>query len=224
MSKLPPARKIKTRKASASGAKGGPSTGHGLNYQIDYAIQETLDYMSRALCAPHRVWEVRIEPRVTGSEGLTTWDVGFDPDNTLFEVKLKPTREDIQQWVERVATDIDPTREFHLTYSKGAGRYLDNLDRLIRIALEAKDETEFRAKLDAEGVDNRDPYLIALDDEAKAHDSLRRMKADQVPEYLLKSSLEFRARQLAGELGEDAFENSSLRNFMRRCLIAPPFQ
>ena len=110
-----------------------------MNYQIDFAIQQTLDYISRALCAPHRVWEVRIEPRVSASGKLASWDVGFEPDNTLFEIKLKPTREDIQEWVERVAIDIDSTREFHLIYSKGAGRHLDNMDRLIRIAVRSEE-------------------------------------------------------------------------------------
>ena len=50
------------KSASASGAVGGPGTGAGLNYQIDLAIEETLDCISRALCAPHRVWEVKLEP------------------------------------------------------------------------------------------------------------------------------------------------------------------
>jgi len=90
---------IKREKKHPSGAKGGPSTGHGLNYQIDFAMRETLDYMSRALCAPLRVWEVRIEPRVTTSGELTSWDVGFSPDDSLFEVKLKPTSQDIEEWV-----------------------------------------------------------------------------------------------------------------------------
>jgi tetratricopeptide (TPR) repeat protein len=200
------AKRSRTQKAkptpSASGAKGGPSTGRGLNYQIDVAIEQTLDYIARALCAPHRIWEVRLEPRVSAVDGLTNWDIGFNPDNTLTEVKLKPTNEDIQEWIKRVANDglADPTREFHLVFSKGAGKHLDNLDRLIRIAVEADgNETEFAAKSRAEGIENDDPYLAALG--TKAHELLRHMKMDQVPEYLLKTNIAFRARQLAGESG-----------------------
>lgn len=187
-------------KVSVSGAVGGPGTGHGMNYQIDFALQQTLDYMSRTLCAPHHIWEVTLEPRVSASGQLTSWDVGFEPDNKLFEVKLKPKGEDVQEWVERVATGNSSTRVFHLVYSTGAGKYLDSLDRLIRIAVETKgDEADFRLKLRAEGVDETEPYLLALGE--KASDLLTRMRVDQVPEYLLKLDIEFRARQLAGEDG-----------------------
>ena len=90
MKKVPKKQNRKVAKKTTSGAKGGPSTGHGLNYQIDFAIEQTLDCIARTLCAPHRIWEVLIEPRVSASGELTSWDVGFNPDNTLLEVKLKP--------------------------------------------------------------------------------------------------------------------------------------
>ncbi len=202
MPKRSSSKKRKSLKISLSGAKGGPSTGHGLNYQIDFAIEQTLDYISRALCAPHRIWEVMLEPRVSASGVLTAWDVGFNPDNSLFEIKLKPTREDIQEWVERCAVDgnANPARKFYLVYSKGAGKHLDNLDRLIRIAVEANGkENEFRTKVDAEGIIPDDPYLARLG--MKAHELLGRMIVDQEPEYRLKENIEFRARQLAGESG-----------------------
>src|ERR1051326_1006327 len=198
MAKRSPAEKGK-KPTSVSGAKGGPSTGAGLNYQIDLAIEQTLDFISRALCAPHRVWEVKVEPRVSAIDGLTNWDVGFNPDNTLFEAKLKPKSEDIQDYIERVAKDglTDPTREFHLAYSKGAGKHLEMLDRLIRIAVEANgNEPEFREKIKAEGVDSEEPFLVALG--SKAHDLLRRMRMDHQPDYSLRRNIEFRARQLAG--------------------------
>jgi tetratricopeptide (TPR) repeat protein len=191
-------KKTLTRKVSASGAKGGPSTGHGLNYQIDFAIQHTLEYMSRGLYAPHRDWTVRIEPRIFGPHDLVAWDLSFDPDENSFEAKLKPKREDVQEWVERVASAGSSRTQFHLVYSKGAGAHLEMLDRLIRIGVESMgNEDEFRAKVHAEGVDSADPYLVALG--VKAADLLRRMTIDQVPEYLLKMNVEFRARQLAGE-------------------------
>lgn len=191
-------KKTLARKASASGAKGGPSTGHGLNYQIDLVIQHTLEYMSRGLYAPHRDWTVRIEPRVVGPHDLVAWDFGFDPDENSFEAKLKPKREDVQEWVGRVASAGGFRTQFHLVYSKGAGAHLEMLDRLIRIGVESMgNEDEFRAKVHAEGVDSSDPYLVALG--TKAADLLRRMTIDQVPEYILRMNVEFRARQLAGE-------------------------
>jgi hypothetical protein len=190
------------KSASVSGAVGGPSTGAGLNYQIDLAIEETLDCISRALCAPHRVWEVKLEPRVSAVDGLTNWDVAFYPDNTLFEAKLKPKKEDVQEYIERVAKDglADPEREFQLIYSKGAGKHLDMLDRLLRIAVEANgNETEFSEKIKAEGIAGDEPYLVALG--RKAHELLLRMHMDHQPDYSVKRNIKFRARQLAGENG-----------------------
>src|SRR5258707_8082880 len=85
-----------------SGAKGGASTNHGINYQINLAITRTLDFISRALCAPHRIWEVLIEPRISTEDTLTSWDLGFLPDDLWIEAKLKPTLADLQEWVDRV--------------------------------------------------------------------------------------------------------------------------
>ena len=53
---------------SVSGATGGPSTGHGMNYQIDYAVYRALDVISRSLGAPHKQWTIRIEPRAVSKE------------------------------------------------------------------------------------------------------------------------------------------------------------
>lgn len=186
------------RKAGTSGAKGGPATGHGLNYQIDLAILHTLEFISRGLYAPHLDWTVRIEPRVVGPHGLIAWDLSFDPDESHSEAKLKPRREDVQEWVDRVASAGSSGAQFHLVYSRGAGAHLEMLERLIRIGVESMgNEDEFRAKVQAEGVNSADPYLVSLG--ARAVDLLRRMTIDQVPEYILKTNVDFLARQLAGE-------------------------
>lgn len=190
------------RKPVVSGAKGGPSTSRGMNYQVDFAVEQTLDYISRSLCAPHRVWEVTLEPRVSALDGLTNWDVGFNPENKLFEIKIKPTRDDLVDWVKRVACDAGATsgRSYDLVYSKGAGKHLDELERLIRIANEGNGSgEEFISKLKAEGVKAEDPYLKALGKEPQ--ELFKAMSIDQVPEYQLKTNIEFRARQLAGEDG-----------------------
>ncbi len=204
------AKKIK----AVSGAMGGPSTGRGMNYQIDFAIRQTLDYISRALCAPHKCWEVRIEPRVPSSDEPTSWDLGFEPDDLLFEVKLKPTRSDIDEWVKRVTVGGKSSSgtEFHLVYSKGAGVHLETLDRLIRIAREASGNLEVFASLTkAEGLREEDRFLSTLGNEP--HLLLSRMKVEQAPEYLLEHDIEFRARQLAGEEGGKRLREFLFRKF-----------
>jgi tetratricopeptide (TPR) repeat protein len=192
------AKKGSAKRPSTSGAKGGPSTGHGLNYQIDLAIQHTLEFISRGLDAPHRDWTVKIEPRVVGPHSLIAWDLSFDPDQNHYEAKLKPKREDVQEWVDRVASAGSSGARFHLVYSKGAGAHLETLERLIRIGVESMgNEDEFRTKVQAEGVNSADPYLVSLG--AQAPDLLSRMTIDQVPEYILKTNVDFLARQLARE-------------------------
>lgn len=185
-----------------SGAKGGPSTSRGMNYQVAFAVEQTLDYIARALCAPLLSWEVRLEPRVSSLNGLTNWDVGFNPGDLLFEIKLKPAREDVQDWIQRVVLDasVNRNRSYHLVFSTGAGKHLDRLDQLLRIAVEANgNKSEFESKLTAESIDADDPYLVALG--PRAHELLQRMYTEQVPAYMLKSVTDFRARQLAGEEG-----------------------
>lgn len=192
-------KKPSTQKVSASGAKGGPSTGHGLNYQIDLAIELTLDYMFRSLGAPHKSWNVRIEPRIAGSDGLVAWDFGFEPDDEWFEAKLRPTPDDFQEWLERIAATASPTQKFRLVYSKGAGKHFNTIDKLIRIGIEAKgNEIEFRRIIEAEGVDSSNPYLTTLG--SKAHDLLARMAIEQVPEYILMLDVDRSTRRLAGPI------------------------
>ena len=67
-----------------------------------------------------------MEPRVVGSEGATCWDIGTNPPDTLFEVKLNPTRGDFIEWLTRVAAEapLSPDRAFILVYSKCGGTLL----------------------------------------------------------------------------------------------------
>jgi hypothetical protein len=86
MSKRLPQKENKSNPArSISGAIGGPSTGHGMNYQIDYGVFKTLDLISRALSAPHKPWAIRIEPRAVSQGALTRWDIGFEPPENLLK-------------------------------------------------------------------------------------------------------------------------------------------
>src|SRR5438132_1698392 len=103
---------------SVSGATGGPSTGHGMNYQIDYAVYRALDVISRSLWAPHKQWTIRIEPRAVSPEGFTRWDLAIDPPEELIEVKLNPTRQDILDWLDRVqqGRGSSSERAFTLVY------------------------------------------------------------------------------------------------------------
>ena|SRR5579884_3567628 len=116
------AQKRSKKKRTSSGAVGGPATGAGLNYQVDFAIFQVLDRISRALVDPLEDGEIAIEPRVIDSTGMTCWDVRVGPPELVTEAKLKPRREEILEWLGRVeiGTREGRDRRFQLFYGRGA--------------------------------------------------------------------------------------------------------
>ena len=103
---------------------GGPSTGAGMNYQIDYDVHRALDVISRSLSAPHKQWAIRIEPRAVSKEALIRWDLAIDsPEELLSEAQTDTP--DILDWLDRVQTGESLLqRERFLVYSKGGGLLL----------------------------------------------------------------------------------------------------
>jgi hypothetical protein len=61
-----------------SGAFGGPSTGAGLNYQINYGLLRLLQLFPEVLSFPARNPAIRLEPRELDGATVTRWDVGFE--------------------------------------------------------------------------------------------------------------------------------------------------
>lgn len=83
------------------GAVGGPSTGRGMNYQIDYVVLKSLELISRALCYLPRSWSISVEPRAGGAAGPTQWDLEVTAPRHLIEAKLNPTRQEVLDWFDR---------------------------------------------------------------------------------------------------------------------------
>jgi len=185
---------------SVSGATGGPSTGHGMNYQIDYAVYRALDVISRSLGAPHKQWTIRIEPRAVSKEALTRWDLAIDPPEELIEVKLNPTRQDILDWLDRIQQGqvSSPERAFSLVYGKGGGLLLRMLRSLRRTAIEAnQDAQKFQVLLEQEDINNAHQILVPLGN--RPHTVLQRMTFEQIPEEVLARHIQLQARILTGE-------------------------
>ncbi len=57
------ARKEDSAIAPTSGAAGGPATGRGIKYQVDYAVLQSLELISKALSMPHIPFAIWMEPR-----------------------------------------------------------------------------------------------------------------------------------------------------------------
>lgn len=185
------------------GAVGGPSTGRGMNYQIDYAVLKALELIPRSLCVPFRTWAIHVEPRAGGPGGATQWDLAVESPRSLIEAKLNPTREDLLDWLDRAVqgATATPGPRFVLVYSKGGGVLLPSLEKLIRNAGEAAGNAQkFRDLLSMETIAEAPLLLSRMGKDP--HLFLRRAALEFIPEGVLKENTEMRAGLLAG--GADA--------------------
>jgi tetratricopeptide (TPR) repeat protein len=194
--------RLQTTKAVVSGAVGGPSTGHGMNYQNLYAVLRALDLIDRCLATPYRAFTISIEPRTAFDGKPTAWDICTQPDDSFYEVKLNPTRSDVLDWIERsgTASGANPTRIFSLVYSTASGPILASVQQLMRIAVEAVgDKARFNRLIELE--EARDAGEICAKTSAPPHEFLTRIRLVQEPESGLDSEIDFRARRISGEKG-----------------------
>lgn len=191
----------KAKAVTESGATGGPSTGHGVSYQIQYSILRALEMISRQLAIPTKHYSILIEPRATDAGGgVTRWDIGELPSKNFNEAKLNPTRKEIEEWLDHVrATGAScAERSFGLVYSKGSGPLLTSVGHLIRCAREAnKDQQKFQELIKIEAIQDADAVLARLG--AAACDLLTRSSLFSMPEASLQQQIELSARMMAGE-------------------------
>ena len=194
--------RIQPTKVVVSGAVGGPSTGHGMNYQNLYAVLRALDLIDRCLAAPYRAFTISIEPRTALDGKPTAWDICTQPDDSFYEVKLNPTRSDVLDWIERssTASGANPTRIFSLVYSAASGPILASVQQLMRIAVEAAGDNDRFSRL-IELEEARDDGEICGRTNAPPHELLTRIRLVQEPESGLDSEIDFRARRISGERG-----------------------
>ena len=193
--------RLQPTKAVVSGAVGGPSTGHGMNYQNLYAVLRALDLIDRCLATPYRAFTISIEPRTPFDGKPTAWDIRTQPDDSFYEVKLNPTRSDVLDWIERsgTASGANPTRILSLVYSTASGPILASVQQLMRIAVEAVgDKARFSRLIELE--EARDAGEICAKTSAPPHELLTRIRLVQEPESALDSEIDFRARRISGRL------------------------
>jgi tetratricopeptide (TPR) repeat protein len=185
-----------------SGAAGGPSTGRGMNYQIEYATLLALDLIVKALSSPLKNWKLSFEPRDVGLFGVTCWDLGVQPDNVQIEVKINPTRTDVEQWLETVRKGAESSDKgtFTLVFGNRGTVLITYIARLMRIAREANgDEQRFWNLVRGEKVKEADVICSLLGD--NAHVKLNRIDLIDMSEGHLTDDITSRARLLCGEVG-----------------------
>ncbi len=214
MAKDPKPKKSSTASPAKSGAVGGPSTGHGVAYQIDYAVFLALEAMSQCLAIPTKQWLVRVEPRAFDLYGITRWDFGISPPDCLFEAKLNPTKQEILEWLDNLksAGTAHPGRQLNLVYSKGSGPLLVAIKHLIRMAKEAYgDGGKFQALVDAEAIKDGKAILSRLGTDAFR--VLERTFLIFMPEECLRAQIDIYACMLAGAQAGKRLQDYLFRKF-----------
>ena len=189
-----------SKSGSRSGATGGPSTSAGINFQVELAMIEVLDLLSRALVTTVDDAVFSLEPRVLHSASVETrWDVGKDWD-TVAEIKLSPTRKDIVEWLKRIGETTGSPRvlQFRLLYGRGSVPLMDTIAALRRLAQEASgDERRFRELAAFERIGDAEEVFNLLG--AAPDDKLLRTTILPYDRDRLEADIARAARYLVGE-------------------------
>ena len=135
-----------------------------------------------------------MEPRiVTGERNVTCWDVRLSHPERVTEVKLKPNRADIEEWLDRVDPGVQQNTdfEFELCYGRGASSLVTAIESLCRLAKEADGSPEtFQRLVDLEQTEAIEAVLGRLT--AEPHASLLRVHVRPIDPARLEQELQFR--------------------------------
>src|SRR5271170_3840638 len=89
-------------------ARGGPSTNRGHDYQINCSLLRCLELVPKYFAAPHEPWAVTLEPRILhDAEAVSRWDICTEPRTVVWEAKLSVTKQDLDEWLLRIASTGD---------------------------------------------------------------------------------------------------------------------
>ena len=194
-------RATKDQQPALSGAVGGPATGSGLNFQVDFAIGQALDAISQALTDPIGNFQISMEPRIlTSDRHVTRWDVRLSHPDRVTEVKLKPRRADIVEWLRRVEVGVqqDADLSFEFSYGRGASSLIAAIETLCRLAKEANGSAAtFNGLVAVEEIPDIDTVFGCL--KTEPHMSLLRLRVTPIDSESLRRDIQFRLRHLVSQ-------------------------
>jgi tetratricopeptide (TPR) repeat protein len=191
---------------------GGPSTFAGTSYQLNFATLQTLKAIRKFLHDPLVNRTIQMEPLEVGSGAITKWDVRVDPPIVFYEVKLRPTRQDMLEWFGRIRSSSDPQAEFVLVYAGGGGKLLTAFERLKALASPAFTEDGFRQLLaEYDDISGASEVLSAFGEDSFA--AINHSSLEPLPENVLKENVDQHSQFLAGakssELADFLFKKLS---------------
>jgi hypothetical protein len=146
--------------------------------------------IAKVLAAPFRNLTIAVEARSIQEAGITRWDVGLGLPTRLLEIKLNANRDDILEWLDRIAQTHDKKAEFRLVYARTSGALEGSVLRLVNLAHEtAPNQQQFRSACLQEKIRDADLILRRLGDDALS--LLPRMTIRQLPEEVVGEHIAF---------------------------------
>ena len=190
---------------------GGPGTFMGTRFQVDYAIFRALVLIGQERTSPSFRSTITMEPRIVGAASpATNWDIATSLPPIAYEAKLRPTRDDLMDWLDRTRLSGSADRRYILVVGSGGGPTLRAAKGLIRCAHESDGDAIRFCQLTGD-----------LDDDARSiverlgpdHFSLlRTMEVEELPPSGLEDLLDLYSRFLCPSDGK------SLVSFLSRRL------
>jgi tetratricopeptide (TPR) repeat protein len=171
---MPPKSARAPRAPRTTSRSGGAATHAGNRYELIYAIQEVFGLIGEQYKHPVPPLAIRMQPRPDG----TGWDLGFEGQERVLEVKSRPSRQDIEDWLDRTA--LTPlTVQSELVFGRGSS-LVTQMVTLVRLAREVASDAEFAAGMANESLPHGAELLARLGPNPR--EQLRRMKLNDFPE------------------------------------------
>jgi tetratricopeptide (TPR) repeat protein len=144
---VPPKRPASKVRA-ASGRQGGPGTFAGANYQTLVGVYEAVGLLGSLAAHPWHTTRIAVEPRVLGPNGQIGYDVALPDSRRRLEVKLSPTRADLEAFLSVVSGDpdcLDAVTTFEFVHAKGS-RAISDLGTVVALSKESSDNEDFQSR------------------------------------------------------------------------------
>ena len=91
----------------ASAGSGGPGMFRGCDYQLEYAVLQSLYMIWQHLYEPLNPFSIAIEPRIVHSGAVTRWDIRTHPPLIATEAKANLSKDDLTAFLQRAGETND---------------------------------------------------------------------------------------------------------------------
>jgi tetratricopeptide (TPR) repeat protein/alpha-ketoglutarate-dependent taurine dioxygenase len=167
-------------------------------FQVKYVVWLILGLISKHRSTEGGAFFIKIGAQFSFQSKSALLSV--QPSQTYINIKLNPTRRDIEEWLKRVRDESgESSKTFRFVYGIRSNALLGRIDQLIRIAKEAKGiKQKFEKLLEIERI--KDAEFICNKLGSDAHGVLTRMELRLMSQENLDESIEDRTFLLAGSL------------------------